>query len=249
MVNEADILVRDCTSLEDFEQCVAVQRSVWGFDDKDLVPRRLFVVARKIEGQVLGAFEPSGRMAGFCLGVPALRGSTVYLHSHMLAVLPEYRRVGLGTRLKVAQRRNALARNIRWVEWTFDPFELQNAYFNLERLGVIARRYVVNLYGLSSSPLHRGLPTDRLVAEWWLESPRVLRRLAREEEVLDAVHRRIDIPIEIVENRGGKGKAAEFQQQLRCQFQKAFEEGLTTIGFELTETTGTYLLGPWAGAE
>ena len=134
------------------------------------------------------------------------------------------------------------------MEWTFDPFELKNAHFNLERLGAVVRRYVVNLYGLSSSPLHRGLPTDRLVAEWWLEAPRVLRRLARpEEEILEAVHRRIDVPLDIVENQRQPERMAELQQQLRRQFQEAFAGGLTAVGFELTGTTGTYLLSPWAG--
>ena len=248
MPPQADIAIRECSTLEDFEQCVSVQRSVWGFEDRDLIPRRFFVVARKIEGQVFGAVAPSGRLVGFCLGVPALRGSTVYLHSHMLAVLPEYRRCGLGKRLKLEQRREALARGIRLVEWTFDPFELKNAHFNLERLGAVVRRYVVNLYGLSSSPLHRGLPTDRLVAEWWLEAPRVLRRLARqEEEILEAVHRRIDVPLDIVENQERPERMAELQQQLRRQFQEAFADGLTAVGFELTGTTGTYLLSPWAG--
>src|ERR1039458_832770 len=173
---ETEIVIRDCNSLDDFHQCVAVQQVVWGFDDKDLVPLRLFVVAHKIEGEVLGAFESAGRMVGFSLAVPALKGSTVYLHSHMLAVLAEYRERGLGRRIKLEQRRKALERGIKLIEWTFDPLELKNAYLNLERLGAIARRYVPNQYGISSSPLHRGLPTDRLVAEWWLESPRVVAK-------------------------------------------------------------------------
>src|ERR1041385_6901912 len=92
----------------------------------------------------------------------------------MLGVLPEFRRGGLGLRLKLEQRRQTLARGINLIEWTFDPLEWKNAIFNLDRLGAIARRYVPNQYGISSSPLHRGLPTDRLVAEWWLDSPRVL---------------------------------------------------------------------------
>ena len=249
MVSETEIMIRDCASLDDFQQCVTVQQSVWGFEDKDLAPLRLFVVAHKIEGQVLGAFEPSGRMIGFCLALPALRGSAVYLHSHMLAVLPEYRERGLGRRLKFEQRRKALEKGIGLVEWTFDPFELKNAHFNLERLGAVARRYVPNQYGISSSPLHRGLPTDRLVAEWWLESPRVVARGAREAAVGDAVHRRIVVPIEIAEIRGQDEKAAEFQLELRRQFQEAFAGGLAAVGFEISKTTGTYLLGPWAGAE
>src|SRR6202012_2433270 len=101
-----------------------------------------------------------------------------YLHSHMLAVLPEYRNAGLGRRLKLAQRDDALSRGFDLMEWTFDPLEIKNAYFNLERLGAIARRYNVNQYGITSSPLQGGLPTDRLVAEWWLKSKRVEQLLA-----------------------------------------------------------------------
>ena len=254
MGGETEIVIRDCNSLDDFHQCVAVQQVVWGFDDKDLVPLRLFVVAHKIEGEVLGAFESAGRMVGFSLAVPALKGSTVYLHSHMLAVLAEYRERGLGRRIKLEQRRKALERGIKLIEWTFDPLELKNAYFNLERLGAIARRYVPNQYGTSSSPLHRGLPTDRLVAEWWLESPRVIARTKGETSSVADIRRRIAVPLEVAEDitpnqAADKKTAADVQLELRRQFQEAFSEGLAAVGFEISKTTGSYLLGPWAGAE
>ena len=244
---ELKIVVRDCVSLDDFQQCVSLQQTVWGFSDRDLIPLRFFVVAHKIEGQVIGAFEPDGRLAGFCLAVPALRGTSiqsgVYLHSHMLAVLPEWRRRGLGRMLKLEQRRQALARGIKLVEWTFDPLELQNAYFNLERLGAIARRYVPNQYGISSSPLHRGLPTDRLVAEWWLESPRV-EALARGEAPLrSVVTGRIEVPVGVAERSEQEpASAVALQRDLRSKFQEAFAEGLAALGFEWSSRTGDYLL-------
>ncbi|MBI4442143.1 MAG: acetyltransferase [Acidobacteria bacterium] len=243
---EQEITVRDCVSLDDFRQCVTLQQTVWGFADKDLIPARFFVVAHKIEGQVIGAFEPDGRMVGFCLAVPALRGRSVYLHSHMVAVLPGWRRRSLGRRLKLEQRRQALEKGIGLMEWTFDPLELQNAYFNLERLGAIARRYVPNQYGISSSPLHRGLPTDRLVAEWWLESPRVATLAGGETPSRSEVSRRIEVPAQVVE-QGERDPAAvgQLQQELRRQFQEAFAEGLAAVGFEATSGTGKYLLGPW----
>ena len=245
---EAEITIRDCVSLEDFQQCVAVQRAVWGFDEQDLIPVRFFVVAHKIEGQVIGAFEPDGRMVGFCLAVPALRGSQVYLHSHMLAVLSGWRRRSLGRRLKLEQRRQALEKGIGLVEWTFDPLELQNAYFNLERLGVMVRRYVPNQYGISSSPLHRGLPTDRLVAEWWLESPRVVALASGEVPSRSAVSRRIEVLAQVVENpERDPAAVGQLQQELQRQFQKAFAEGLAVVGFEASSGAGKYLLGPWAG--
>ncbi len=248
MAGETEIVVRECHSLDDFHQCVAVQQTVWGFEDKDLVPVRLFVVAHKIEGHILGAFEPSGRMVGFCLAVPALKGSTVYLHSHMLAVLPEYRERGLGRRMKLEQRRNALERGISLIEWTFDPLELRNAYFNLERLGAIARRYLPNVYGIGSSPLHRGLPTDRLVAEWWLKSPRVIARIKEEASKEADIRRRVAVPFHVVENpREDKAAAREVQSELRREFQEAFSEELAAVGFQISKTTGIYLLGPGQG--
>ena len=240
---ESEILIRDCHSLEDMEQCVAVQQSVWGFEDRDLVPLRLFVVARKIEGQVIGAFEPSGKMAGFCLAVPALHGKDVYLHSHMLAVLPEYRERGIGQRLKWEQRKNALARGIGLIEWTFDPLEVKNAHFNLERLGAIARRYVENQYGISSSPLHRGLPTDRLIAEWRLESSRVAVRAKGEPGPSYEILSRITVPLDVEKGSAGGKSLAEVQLDLRHQFQETFANGLMVVGFELSPSAGSYLLG------
>jgi predicted GNAT superfamily acetyltransferase len=256
MLVSDDITVRDCTQLDEFRQCVAVQKTVWGFDDEDLIPVRMFVVARKVEGQVLGAFDPSGRMIGFCLAVPGLHGPAPYLHSHMLAVLPEHRRSGVGYRLKLAQRERALAHGIRLIEWTFDPLEWKNAAFNLNRLGAIARRYVVNLYGVSSSPLHRGLPTDRLIAEWWLDSPRVQARLSQGGESAGsapdtaaanpAATERIIFPLDALEDpssqQGETSRIAEVQSRLRAQFQDAFARGLVASGFNSQGTTGTYLL-------
>ena len=241
-----ELTVRRCDSLEDFRQCETVQQSVWGFEDRDLVPLRLFVVVSKIEGQILGGFDPSGRMVGFCLALPALKGSSVYLHSHMLGVLPEFRRQGLGRRLKLEQRREALGRGIGLIEWTFDPLELYNAHLNLERLGAIARSYLPNHYGVTSSPLHRGLPTDRLVAEWWLRSPQVAARAAGEAGPHSPPQRRIAVPIEVAES-GGKesSSAATVQPELRRQLQRAFADGLVLTGFEFSETVGTYLLGEW----
>jgi predicted GNAT superfamily acetyltransferase len=237
--NHAEITIRDCGSLEDYRQCVALQSAIWGWNDKELIPERLFVVAHKIEGQVIGAFAPDGRMAAFLLAVPAFRGPMIYLHSHMLGVLPEYRERGLGRRLKLEQRRQALVRGIKLIEWTFDPLETKNAYFNLERLGAIARRYVVDQYGISSSPLHRGLPTDRLIAEWWLESPRVLARAGTQAVPAERMERKIAVPLQ---GSLPPESLADVQLQLRNQFQEAFVEGLAVVGFEILQNSANYLL-------
>src|SRR5579884_3822499 len=171
----AEIRVRALSHRDELDEAVRLQQEIWGFGELDLLPVRLFVVAGKIGGQVFGAFD-GGRMVGFCLAIPGLKRTAEgsYLHSHMLGVLPEYRNAGVGRMLKLEQRKDAVARGVALMEWTFDPLELKNAYFNIERLGCIARRYVFNQYGTTSSHLHGGLPTDRLTAEWWLSSPRVV---------------------------------------------------------------------------
>ena len=231
--------------LEEYRQCVALQKSVWGWDDEDLIPTRFFAVARKVEGQVIGAFEPSGKMVGFCLAVPGFHGPARYLHSHMLAVLPRFRRAGVGRRLKLEQRREALERGIRLIEWTFDPLEWKNAALNLNRLGAVARRYVVNQYGVSSSPLHRGLATDRLIAEWWLNSPRVGARMAGRKEAAPAVQERITFPLDILENAGATDRSvADVQIELRTKFQNAFARGLAATGLEVSGGAASYLLSP-----
>lgn len=252
MANDGDIVIRECSSIEEFRKCVALQRSVWGFADEDLIPTRFLVVTRKVNGQVIGAFDATGKMVGFCLSVLGQRGASCYLHSHMLGVLPEFRGRGLGRRLKLAQRRNALARGIRLIEWTFDPLEGWNAYLNLEKLGAVARRYVVNHYGISSSPLHRGLPTDRLIAEWWLDSPRVIARTEKESSAKSPrnIRRRIAVPLAPnIEESGDDSELAAVQQATRRQFQEAFQSGLAAVGFAVRKGTGEYLLGSWEERE
>jgi len=171
-----EIVVRACERLDEFRACVALQREIWGEADLEIVPDTIFVVAEHTGGQILGAFDGQ-RLIGFTLSMPGVRNGAPYLHSHMTGVQAEYRDRGVGRMLKLFQRDDALRRDIRLVEWTFDPLEMRNAHFNLNRLGAIARRYLPDLYGITSSPLHRGLATDRLVAEWYLDSPRALAAL------------------------------------------------------------------------
>src|ERR1700733_12036568 len=167
------IELRPLTESREFHEAVELQKRIWGFDDVELLPARLFVVATKVGGQALGAYD-DGRMIGFLVSIPGLKpGGGLYLHSHMLGVLPDYRNHGVGRMLKLKQRDDALGRGIQLIEWTFDPLELKNAFLNIERLGAIVRRYSPNQYGVTASPLHGGLPTDRCIAEWWIDSPRV----------------------------------------------------------------------------
>lgn len=266
----ATVEVRHCESLSDLQACVALQKDVWNFHDADLIPLRMFVVAKKIGGQVLGAFE--GReLVAFALAIPGVRENLhrrsdgarkgtsqsslppilpvdfkTYLHSHMLAVRADHRNRGLGRTLKLAQREDALARGFDLMEWTFDPLEIKNSYFNLHRLGAIARRYSANQYGASSSPLQGGLPTDRLVAEWWLKSPRVEAAITGGGVESHTAERVIEVPAEIYTWKSSsthRDKAAEVQARNRDLFLQAFAEGLAATGYQRdSHGNGRFLL-------
>ncbi len=240
------IEIRPLTSHAEFRDAVRLQQEIWGFEDVELLPLRLFVVASKIGGQALGAFD-GARMIGFCLAIPGLKaGGKSYLHSHMLGVLGKYRDAGVGRRLKLAQREEALSRDIDLIEWTFDPLEIKNAYFNIERLGAIVRRYVANQYGTTTSHLRGGLPTDRCIAEWWIASARARTIIAGEPFRRNPVEARIAIPSEIADISSKHPKRArEIQQKASEEFRAAFDRGLAVIGFEKSKEAGTYLLGRW----
>jgi predicted GNAT superfamily acetyltransferase len=151
----------------------------------------------------------------------------------------------VGRRLKLRQREDALARGIPLVEWTFDPLELKNAFFNIERLGAIVRRYAVNQYGITGSPLHGGLPTDRCYAEWWVGSPRVRATLAGERPEFQ-VAERIAFPADIARIRAENNHLARrIQEENAAKFQDAFARGLAVTGFSRSASEGIYLLEPW----
>ena len=242
------IEIRKCRGLEELRRAVALQQEVWNFTDAELVPLRLFVVAEKVGGQVLGAFD-RGEMVGFALAVPGMRGGHSYLHSHMLAVRKEYRNGGLGRRIKLFQRKEALERGIELIEWTFDPLEIKNAYLNIEKLGAIARRYTINQYGITTSPLQGGLPTDRLIAEWWLKSKRVAALLANGSVPRQEVVARISVPASIYEWKASpetRVRALEVQARNRSEFLTEFERGLAVTGYERDgKGNGTFLVGKW----
>jgi predicted GNAT superfamily acetyltransferase len=244
--SEAVIEIRRLHEYRDMETAVELQRRIWRFADLELLPVRLFVVADKVGGHVFGAFD-GDRMVGFCIAIVGLKpGGKFYLHGHMLGVEPEYRDRGLGRRMKLAQRADALERGVELIEWTFDPLELKNAFFNIERLGAIVRRYVENQYGTTSSPLHGGLPTDRCTAEWWLNTPRVEAILAGRAFDRHATES-VPVPVEIDRIRREDPKAArQIQKSVSEQFQRLFESGLAVVGFERTKTHGIYRFGPWS---
>ncbi len=233
--------VRALTTLEEFYRTLGLQKRIWGFNESDVVAPRLFGVYRHIGGSVLGAFVDD-EMVGYTLAFAGFKsGRRVYWHSHMAGVVPEWQGRGIGRRLKLRQREEALAAGIDLIEWTFDPLQARNAYFNLERLGVVVQEYVPNLYGVTSSDLHGSLPTDRLVAAWRLESPRVLARIEGNTAERDDSGGTIAIPEDAAALP--REETLAIQARLRAEFRAAFAGGCEVTGFEVIPAGGRYLLG------
>jgi predicted GNAT superfamily acetyltransferase len=241
----AAITVRSCESLEDFHACVALQREIWGEDDLEVEPATLFVVAAHTGGQVICAYDGT-TLVGFTLALAAVRNGAPFLHSHMTGVHADYRDRGVGRMLKLFQRDEALSRDIRLIEWTFDPLELRNAHFNLNRMGAICRRYLSNLYGITTSPLHRGLATDRLVAEWYLDSPRVVAAVSGELGPSPS-STTIAIPRSFNDWKASDLPRVQLiQAAIREQFTEGFAKGYAAIAVSKTSDTSTYHLAPWS---
>ena len=240
-VNAPEIQIRHCHSLAEFEECVRLELSTWG--EHITVPSAIFVVAHHSGGQILGAFD-GHRLVGFTLALAGFHSHRQFLHSHMTAVIPEYQNRGVARRLKLFQREDALQRGIPLVEWTFDPLELKNAHFNLVRLGAVARSYIPDCYGVTESPLHAGLPTDRLVAEWWLDSPRV-RAIIEGKPVSLASAEHISIPAKIAQIKAqDPGAGLRIQSETREQFLHWFSKGYVATYIESRGATTDYILEP-----
>jgi predicted GNAT superfamily acetyltransferase len=259
------IVFRSCCGFDELEACVRLQVETWGYDEADVIPRRAFWVGQKIGGQVLGAFDTEipgapadggpESLVGFALSLPGVKTGDgiplAYLHSHMLAVKEGYRNRGLGAKLKLEQRKEALSRGIRHMEWTFDPLEIKNAFLNIHKLGAVVCGYRVNFYGVSSSRLQGGLPTDRLLAEWELDSPRVLAIVegngASKQVTEERILVRIEVPASIYQwksSETGRERALAVQLENRRRFQEAFSQGLAVLGFVRdAEGNGVFELG------
>ncbi|HWZ97962.1 MAG TPA: acetyltransferase [Candidatus Dormibacteraeota bacterium] len=240
------IVVRKCEALEEFRECVRLQREIWEENDLEVEPATLFIVAANTGGQVIGAFD-GARLVGYTLALAGVRHGVPYLHSHMTGVLLKYRDRGVGRLLKLFQREEALGRDIRLIEWTFDPLETRNAHFNLNRLGAICRRYVPNLYGVTTSPLHRGLATDRLVAEWALDSPRVLAAVAQGsvEHTVEGGH--ITLPTDLERRKAqDPERLADVQVNLQREFTEWFGRGYAAVGLRASAQGTAYVLAPWS---
>jgi predicted GNAT superfamily acetyltransferase len=238
------VTVLPLDNIAQMERCLEIQRLVWGYADAELLPSAVFVMAQKIGGHVLGALYGS-EMVGFALAFPARRNGVSYLHSHLAAVVPNCQNLGIGYKMKVAQREQALKCNLDLIEWTFDPLAIRNAHFNITRLGAIVRRFHPNLYGFTASPLHSGLPTDRVVAEWHLLSdPRCGLRNASSPRSTERVS--ILVPNELGDwKKNDYRKALHFQASVRDQLQELFSRHYAITGFNLGPAGGTYFLEPY----
>ncbi len=279
-------LLRPCVGFEELDSCVRLQQLTWGYPDIQVVPRNMFVLAQTLGGHVLGAWDEQRQLAGFAMAIaahapPALgypagtrregaddgpaEPPSPYLHSHMLAVRPEYQNLGLGSALKQAQRQDALRRGIRVMRWTFDPRIARNAYFNLHRLGAVARHYLPDFYGSLASSLQGGLPTDRLLAEWvlteepestsarlWDRAQPIVERIPLPAPPLTGNARRgsfafapdaQDAPGTTPAPGGEAAEARRHQQELGARLQSAFARGLQAVDFVPgAQGGGEYLL-------
>ncbi len=260
------IVIRECEGFDELEACVQLQVETWGYDQSDMMPRKAFLVMQKVGGQVIGAFDTerpnaprdgdADSIIGFAMSLPGVKAGRnfadgkprPYLHSHMLAVRDGYRNRGIGAQLKLAQRREALERGIERMEWTFDPLEIKNAFLNIHKLGAIVCAYRANFYGISSSRLQGGLPTDRLVAEWHLDSARVRYLLEGRPLAAPVIEERITVPASIYQwkaNEPDRQLALGVQAENRRKFQEAFSRGLAVLGFSRDAAgNGMYELGP-----
>jgi len=258
-----EVLVRPARDRGDYDACVRLQREVWGLSDLEITSAIQLIATVYAGGLLLVADSPGEGVLGFCYAFAALRGGEGHLHSDMLAVSPAARGLGVGRRLKWAQRDEALRRGLRFVTWTFDPMRAPNARLNLHHLGAVAREILPDFYGTTSSALHHGLATDRLLVRWELDSQRVARRGAGEAEgppgmpelpvlhdvawrggllVPPPAHLHLEgkeLLLEIPSDwdavcAAGSGLARDWQQAVRSAFQSAFADGYAAAGFVST---------------
>jgi predicted GNAT superfamily acetyltransferase len=239
--------IRECTTIEEFDVCLSLQREAFGLPDLELSPRRHLIVSRQAGGWTLGAFV-ADRMVGFVHHLAAVRGNEIFGYSHMMAVAKEYQNKGVGARLKWAQRERVLSEGRKLIKWTWDPMQARNAHFNLNRLGVTVETYAENFYGIdysadSSIKERLGLPSDRLFATWNIDSERV-RALASGVAAPIAGKPVVTVAIPAQWSALVKSepqRALEEQARVRAEFKKALDQGLICAGLERGDEQSRYL--------
>src|SRR6185369_4671923 len=240
-----EITIRECTTIEEFDGCVYLQREAFGLPDLELSPRRHLIVSRAAGGWTLGAFVAE-RMVGFVHHLAAVRANNeIFGYSHVMAVAKDYQNKGVGARLKWAQRERALGEGRKLIKWTWDPMLARNAHFNLNRLGAIVDTYADNFYGIDyGAEQNLGLPSDRMSATWNLDSARVRALAAGASGTIDSEPgARVAIPSEwsaLVKHDPQRARAE--QARVRAEFKKALAQGLICAGFERGAERSHYLL-------
>jgi len=236
--------IRECTTIEQFDRCVALQREAFGLPDLELSPRRHLIVSRQAGGWTLGAFV-ADRMVGFVHHLAAVRGNEIFGYSHVMAVAKDYQNKGVGARLKWAQRERALSEGRKLIKWTWDPMLARNAHFNLNRLGATVESYLDDFYGIDYGADERlGLPSDRLSARWRIDSDRV-HALSEGTEAPFAGRRVATIAVPADWNELVKRdaqRAGEEQTRVREEFKRAFANRLVCAGFERGPEESRYVL-------
>jgi predicted GNAT superfamily acetyltransferase len=245
------VVIRECTTIAEFDECIRLQREAFGLPDLEITPRRHLIVSRRAGGWTLGAFVEN-QMVGFVHHLVAVNdGRELIGYSHMMAVAKSAQNAGIGARLKWAQRERSLAAGMNFIKWTWEPMQARNAHFNLNRLGVVVRSYGVNFYGTdyltfphepSEGALH--LDSDRMLAEWDLLAPRVVALSAgRAGTVPASPAAEIVIPTDwhaLVVN--DPQRARREQLRVREEFMQAFTARLVCAGFRRDGERPRYLL-------
>jgi predicted GNAT superfamily acetyltransferase len=227
--------IRFCKTFDDFNQCIELQRKVWNIGDLEITPSRIYVISQNAGGFLLGAFTPENRLIGFLHTFPAFgEDRSLIYYSHMMAVEPELQNIGLGRELKLRQCQHAIENNIQQIIWTFDPLRSRNAYFNINKLGCIVRRYKVNFYGADNGSIFdAGIESDRLMAEWWVNSRHANAALNNKPLKIPTDAPFIEVPVEYTTVRSRSlAEAQEWRLRVREQFQYLFKHGLVCTGFE-----------------
>ena len=243
--------IRECTTIEELDSCVHLQREAFGLPDLEISPRRHLIVTRQAGGWTLGAFA-GDRLVGFVHHLVAVRNSTeIYGYSHMMAVARDYQNQGIGAQLKWAQRRKAISEGRSFIKWTWDPMQARNAHFNLNRLGVTVDTFADNFYGTdyNTDPAQMaeggpGLQSDRLFARWYLNSERLGMLEKGESYTMPAAPvGSISIPSQwsTLVKEDVKMARAE-QERVRTEFKDAFSQGLICAAFDREAGRERYLL-------
>lgn len=242
-----EVTIRECISIEDFQQCIALERAVFNDEDIDIMPIRLYMISKNCNAPTFGAFNAAGLLLGFVHTAIALLDGNVIYHSHLAGVVEEMRHQDIGYRMKLAQREHAIAAGVPLIIWSFDPLQSRNAHFNINKLGAIIRNYKINYYGEGISTVFDShLPSDRVIAEWWVQSPYVEQVLAGTRPSLECETGRVQIPDNIDEVRAGSlEEHIQWRLRVREDFLQALGQDSIARGFLREEEikSSVYLFG------